>query len=322
MTNPPSEGDLPGNPRVSSTRASRCTTRRRRRRLRTGSPTSDWRRHVQQHGPEHRGATAGVLQCRAAGAAGADYVQPELAPGYGYGHRHDHVGRATEPGWRHERTGDVCAQRGHRAITATSANSLTMTVTLTGAGVGLHNVTVATNQTASTTFSVAVLVPAPTLITVPAAATKNQLMTITGTNFLPPVIVTFTGTATVGPGFIAPGESRPRRRSSCAFLASTPTRGRSPCPPPAGSRCRQPRWSSSDRLRLQAEGRVSMRNLRTHVVQAALVALAVIAVAGIEGLGAVGDGAHANGDDVQERDPVGRLRGRRRQHRHDDEGHD
>lgn len=90
-----------------------------------------------------------------------------------------------------------------------TVNSLTLTLTLTGAGTGLHNLTITTNATASTTFSVAAVIPAPTFISLtPSAATGNTKLTIAGTNFIAPVTVIFNnGGAVIGPTFTGLDES-------------------------------------------------------------------------------------------------------------------
>ena len=96
------------------------------------------------------------------------------------------------------------------AVSNQTANSLTLTLTLTPlANIGLHNLTITTNATASTTFSVAAVMPAPTLGPVPASMGKGSLQTITGNNFIAPVTVTFNnGGAVVGPAFTGAGESQ------------------------------------------------------------------------------------------------------------------
>ena len=77
------------------------------------------------------------------------------------------------------------------AVSGQTATSLTLTLTLSGAGTGLHNITITTNATASTTFSVAAVIPAPTLGVVPFSMVKGNPTTIPGNNFIAPVTVTF-----------------------------------------------------------------------------------------------------------------------------------
>jgi hypothetical protein len=91
-------------------------------------------------------------------------------------------------------------------VSAQTPTSMTLAFTLTNAPVGLRTVTVTTNVSASTTFTVQAIVPAPTITSLPATATRNQLMTIGGTNFLNPVSVTFAGPA-VKTTFTGVGES-------------------------------------------------------------------------------------------------------------------
>jgi hypothetical protein len=87
-------------------------------------------------------------------------------------------------------------------VGATSANSATLNLTLTNAGVGLHNVSITTNLTAATSFSVQAVTPAPTLTSLPISAIKTQNMTIGGTNFDAPVTVTFVNGGAVVSSFI------------------------------------------------------------------------------------------------------------------------
>ena len=173
------------------------------------------------------------------------------------------------------------------AVSNQTATSMTLTLTLTGASVGLHTITVTTNATASTTFSVATVIPAPTLAPAPASAFKNQLMTLTGTNFIAPVTVAFdNGGAIVGPTFSGPGESQtPTQIVLRVPGANANTRGTSPSALPEAT-SRQTRLRSSERRLLcgvSQQGEESMSVLRIHVVRAALVALAVILLAGLEG---------------------------------------
>jgi hypothetical protein len=95
------------------------------------------------------------------------------------------------------------------AVSNPQATSLKLTFTLAAnAPAGARTVTITVGGvSAQASFTVQAANQPPTITSLPAAATRNQLMTIGGTNFIAPVTVTFTGGAVKGPNFNGPGES-------------------------------------------------------------------------------------------------------------------